>query len=154
MRGRAGVTLIELLVVVALIAAMVAISFPAVTSGIDSLRLNQATNGVARFFNSALNRAIRRQQVVEVTISRAENALFMRSSEAGFERHLEMPEGVTINGVLPALVDEGSPGASRSFFVYPGGSAPQFGVRLMNRRHIERIVSVDPMTGVPHVETP
>jgi prepilin-type N-terminal cleavage/methylation domain-containing protein len=153
--ANAGVTLIELLIVVALIALMVGISFPAFSSGVDSLRLNQATNGVATFFNSALNRSIRRQQVVEVAISKAENMLTMRSSDAGFERHMEMPEGVTITAVLPALVDEnGTPAATRSFFLYPGGTVPQFGVRLMNRRNVERIVSVDPMTGVPHVETP
>src|SRR5262249_4116931 len=63
-----GVTLIELMVVVLLISLMVAISIPAVTSGIDSLRLNAATKSVVSFINSGLVRAGRRQQVVEITI--------------------------------------------------------------------------------------
>jgi hypothetical protein len=50
-------------------------------------------------------------------------------------------------------VDNTNPGM-RSFFLYPGGTVPQFGVRLSNRRHVERIVSVDPMTGVPQIQTP
>ncbi|HEY6393410.1 MAG TPA: prepilin-type N-terminal cleavage/methylation domain-containing protein, partial [Bryobacteraceae bacterium] len=80
----AGITLVEMLVVVAIIALMVGISFPAITSGIDSLRLNAATNGVVSFFNTGLNRAERRQQVVAITISKTENEISMRSTEPGF----------------------------------------------------------------------
>ena len=152
-KRNAGVTLIELLVVVAIIAIMVGISFPALSSGVDSLRLNQAANGVATFFGSAMNRCTRRQLVMEVAISKAENTLVMRSSEPGFERRMEMPDGITIVDVVPAMVDDSSQ-SSRSFFMYPGGTVPQFGVRLSNRRHAELIVSVDPMTGVPHIEKP
>ena len=51
-KTNSGVTLIELLVVVALISLMAGISFPAITSGIDSLRLNAATNSIVNFFNT------------------------------------------------------------------------------------------------------
>ena len=147
-----GVTLIELMVVVAIISLMVGLSFPAITSGIESLRLNAATNSVAQFFNSALNRAERRQQVVEVTVSKSENAIWMRSTEPGFLRRLEMPEGVLIAGVLPKLATDTE--LPRTFLLYPGGTVPQFGVQLINRRQVERVVRVDPMTGVPRVEAP
>ncbi len=70
----AGVTLIEMVVVVALISLMVGISYPALTSGIDSLRLNAATNGVVSFLDYGLSRAERRQQVVEIIISKADNS--------------------------------------------------------------------------------
>jgi len=40
--NRRGVTLLEMLIVVALIGLLAGITFPAVTSGIDSLRLNSA----------------------------------------------------------------------------------------------------------------
>jgi competence protein ComGC len=146
----AGITLVELMVVVAIISLMVGISFPAITSGVDSLRLNAATNGVVSFLNAGMNRAERRQQVVEITISQAENTLFMRSTEPGFSRKLDMPEGVSIVRVLPELLtDSGGP---RSFLLYPGGAIPRFGVQLVNRRNVERIVRVDPITGVPQVE--
>ena len=149
-RRTAGVTLIELLVVVALIAILAGLSFPAVSSGIDSLRMNSATNGIVGFFNSGLNRAERRQQVVQITISKADNSLSLQSSEPGFTRRLEMPDGVTIEQVLPDL--QGDPNAPRSFLLYPGGTVPPFGVRLINRRRMERVVHVDPMTGVPVVD--
>jgi prepilin-type N-terminal cleavage/methylation domain-containing protein len=148
--SRAGITLIEMMVVVTIIALMVGISFPAITSGIDSLRLNAATNGVVSFFNAGLNRAERRQQVVAITISKVENEITMRSTEPGFVRKLEIPQGVTITHIFPELPD--NPDASRNFLLYPGGTVPRFGVQLMNRRNVERIVRVDPITGVPRVE--
>jgi prepilin-type N-terminal cleavage/methylation domain-containing protein len=148
-----GVTLIELMVVVALISLMVGISFPTITSGIDSLRLNAATNGVVSFLNSGLDRAERRQQMVEITVSKSASSLEMRSSEKAFERKLALPDGVSITHVLPEPED-GDPNALRTFILYPGGTVPGFGIELINRRKVQRIVRVDPITGVPHVERP
>jgi hypothetical protein len=42
----------------------------------------------------------------------------------------------------------------RTFFLYPSGTVPPLGVQLVNRRNVHRIVRVDPITGVPKVETP
>jgi prepilin-type N-terminal cleavage/methylation domain-containing protein len=151
-RADSGVTLVEMLVVVALIALMVGISFPAITSGIDSLRLNAATNGVVSFLDYGLSRAERRQQMVEISISKMDNSLEMRSSEPGFYRKMQMPEGVSIVQVLPALPDD--PDVTRNFLLYPGGTVPPLGVQLINRRSVQRMVRVDPITGVPHVEAP
>jgi prepilin-type N-terminal cleavage/methylation domain-containing protein len=151
-KTNSGVTLVELLVVVSLISLMIGISFPAITSGVDSLRLKAATNSVVSFFNTGLSRAERRQQVVEITISKTENALSMRSTEPGFTRRMELPEGVSIAQVLPELPQ--NPLAPRTFLLYPGGTVPHFGVTLVNRRNVERIVRVDPITGVPLVEQP
>ena len=147
-----GVTLIEMMVVVLLIAVMVGLSFPAVTSGMETIRLNSATQDVATMLNSALNRAERRQQPMELTVVRAENALYLRSTDPGFQERLELPQGVTIARVIPELqVDENLP---RTFMLYPGGTVPHIGVVLINRRHSERMVQVDPMTGVPRVSIP
>jgi prepilin-type N-terminal cleavage/methylation domain-containing protein len=152
----AGVTLIEMVVVVALISLMVGISFPAITSGIDSLRLNGATNGVVSFLDSGLSRAERRQQVVEITISKADNSIEMRSSEPGFYRKMQLPEGVSIVEVLPRLPEQSAydPEVKRNFLLYPGGTVPPLGLQLINRRNVQRVVRVDPITGVPHVEAP
>jgi type II secretory pathway pseudopilin PulG len=147
-----GLTLIEMIVVVGIISLIVGVSLPAVTSGIDSLRLNAATTSVVSFVNSGLNRAERRQQAVEITISKSENALTMRSTEPGFFRKLELPEGVSITHILPELPE--NPDAPRVFMLYPGGAPPRFGVQLINRKNVERIVRVDPITGVPRVEQP
>ncbi len=147
----AGVTLIEMLLVVTLIGLMVGISFPAISSGVDSLRLSSAADSTASFLNGALNRAERRQQVMEVTISKQRSKLTLRSTEAGFTRELEMPTGVSITGVLP---DRFEASGDRHVFLYPGGTVPRIGVELTNKRGTRRIVRVDPMTGVPEIEIP
>lgn len=140
-----------MLLVVTLIGLMVGISFPAISSGVDSLRLTSAADSTASFLNGALNRAERRQQVMEVTISKQQSKLTLRSSEAGFTRELSMPVGVSITGVLP---DQFASTGDRHVFLYPGGTVPRIGVELANKRGARRIVRVDPMTGVPEIEIP
>jgi len=149
---RRGVTLIEMVIVVALLGLLVGITFPSVTAGIDSLRLSSATDSIVSFLNGAMNRAERRQQVVEVTITPEDDTLSLRSTEAGFERTLELPEGIEIRGVLPPAPTDRT--VARHFLLYPGGAVPGFGIELVNRRGTRRIVRVDPVVGAPAVETP
>ena len=84
--NQAGVTLIEMMAVVTIIGLIAAISFPAVSSGLESIRLASATDSVAAFLNGGLDRAERRQQAVEITVSAPENSVTMQSSEPGFIR--------------------------------------------------------------------
>jgi type II secretory pathway pseudopilin PulG len=141
-----------MVVVVTLIGLLAGISFPSVSSGLDSIRLRSACDSLAGFLNGALNRAQRRQQVIEVIIEPRENKLWLYSTEPGYQRTLEMPDGVRIEEVLPALPEE--PGAARRILLLPGGATPRIAVQLVNRRGSRRIVRVDPITGVPRVETP
>ncbi|MBI3210445.1 MAG: prepilin-type N-terminal cleavage/methylation domain-containing protein [Candidatus Solibacter usitatus] len=141
MKNNAGVTLMEMLVVVFLVGLLASISFPAVSSGVDSLRLNSASDAVASFLNSALNRAERRQQVMEIAASKEENKLTMRSTEKGFLRELNMPQGVTVQ-------------TDARVVLFPGGTVPRIGVMLANRRGAKRLIRVDPIVGIPEIETP
>ena len=150
---RRGITLIEMLVVVTIISLVVAISFPAITSGLDSLRLHQAVRDVVSLFDAGLSRAQRSQQVVEISVSPKENALWIRAPESQYERKIEMPDGVTITRVLPVNLTEDDLGV-RNFYLYPGGSVPLFGIEMRNRRGQRRVVSVDPITGVPRISDP
>jgi prepilin-type N-terminal cleavage/methylation domain-containing protein len=149
-RSGSGVTLIEMLIVMTLISIMVGISFPAISAGLDALRLSSATDDIASFINGALNRAERRQELMELTISKTENQLSLQSAQPGFVRRLGMPEGVSIKAVLPAIPS--NPDAPRRFLFYPGGTVPRISVEIANRRGARRLVRVDPITGVPVVE--
>ncbi len=151
--SESGLTLMEMLVVVAIASLMIGISFPAITSGIDSLRINTACDSIVSFLNSGLTRAERRQMVVEVTILRAERTIAMRTPDASFVKEMSLPEGITIERILPEAmgVDENTP---RRFLIFPGGVMPRVGVELVNRRGVHRIVRIDPITGVPQIERP
>jgi prepilin-type N-terminal cleavage/methylation domain-containing protein len=147
---RRGVTLIEMLVVVAIAGVMAGISFPVLISGLDSFRLVQATDSTAAFLNTAVDHANRREQAMEITISTKEGLLYMRSAEPGFERKFAMPSGVTVE-VLPRLAQPVDP---RRFLLMPGAPAPRIGVQLSTKKGARRIVSIDPITGVPNIERP
>jgi hypothetical protein len=142
----------EMVVVMAIMAVIAALSFPAVSSGLESLRLKSASDSIVAFLNSGLNRAERRQQLIEIVVSRAGNNIVMRSEDPGFVRTLSMPTGVTIVKIHPEIVglDEEN---ERPFVLYPGGTVPRIGVEIVNRKGQHRIVRVDPITGVPQVET-
>jgi prepilin-type N-terminal cleavage/methylation domain-containing protein len=147
-----GVTLIELLIVVAIAGAMVSIVLPTFSNGLENMRLSQASDSVAAFLNGALNRAERRQQAMEITISPRENLIQMRSADASFFRKLELPDGIRAEGTLPK--PPGDTGDARGFLLLPGSTPPRIGVQLANRLGRQRVVSIDPITGVPKIERP
>jgi len=149
-RQQRGVTLIEMVIVVALLGVMVGITFPAVSSGIDSIRIASASDSVASHLNSALNYANRRQEPVLIEFSVVEDSMRVRGAQPGFDKTLEMPDGVDIRSILPPIpADLNTP---RRFMVYPGGTVPRLGVELVNRRGARRVVRIDPITGVPQIE--
>jgi prepilin-type N-terminal cleavage/methylation domain-containing protein len=148
-----GVTLIEMMVVVAIVGVITAISFPSASAGIDSVRLVSATDSVATFLNSAVNRVERRQQPMELEISLRDSRLSLYSNEPGFTRELKMGDGIVIEAVLPTVRDEGAGDGVRRFVLMPGATVPGIGIQIANRRGARRVVRLDPMTGFPRVES-
>lgn len=135
-----GVTLIEMMIVVTLIALMTGITFPAISSGIDSLRMSTASEAVAGFIQTAITRTERRQQMLQLTVSKQENAIMLAG--AGYNTRYTLPDGVTIAAVLP----------TDTVLLYPGGAPPRIQVRLLNRRGAQRLISLDPITGVAQID--
>jgi len=148
--SESGVTLIELLIVLTLIALVTGISYPSAASGVESLRLRSVSDQVVNFLNTAIDRASRREQVIEVWIAPKDNVLIARSPDLEFSRRLELPEGYRILAVLPAA--EVNPDEPRRFLMYPGGRVPRIGVEIANRAGNKRMVSVDPFTELARAE--
>ena len=145
-----GVTLIEMLIVVALIGLVVGISYPSMAAALDSLRMRAASDSIVGFLNVALARAETRQQVVEVLISPQEGTLSARSADGGFNKKLEVAKPIAILSVQPALAaDIEAQGQPRRFLMYPGGSVPKISIEIGNSAGRKRLVSIDPITGVP-----
>jgi hypothetical protein len=112
------------------------------------LRLASASDALVSFLNRAVNRAERRQEVVEIAISAKDNAVYLTT--AGLSRELDMPSGVTIRAIWPKLPLE--TGAPRRFLLLPGGTVPRIAIEIANRKGVRRLVRVNPMTGVPEIE--
>ncbi len=145
--SRRGITLIEMLIVVALIALVAGVSYPSATAGLDSLRMRAASNAIVGFLNSALSRAETRQQAVEILISPQEGTLPALRSAGVFRKQLESGSPSRILSVQPALASE--EGQARRFLLYPGGSIPRIAIEIGNGTGRARMVSVDPVTGIP-----
>jgi hypothetical protein len=141
-----------MMVVVAIVGLIAAISYPSAAAGIESARLVSACDSVAVFLNGAVNRVERRQQPIELIISTRQNRLTMYSNQPGFTRELQMPDGIAIEAVLPAVQEE-EPEDGRRLILMPGATVPGIGIQLANRRGGRRIVRLDPMTGFPRVES-
>lgn len=149
-RQRRGVTLIEMMLVVLLISIMAALTFPGVSSGIDSIRLRSSADSVAGLLAQAMVQVERRQEPVELTISRDEGVLAVRSLRPGFLREFRLPEGVSIREVHPAPPGEAR--ALHTFFVFPGATFPRVSLVIGTTRGVLRRVRVDPVTGAARVE--
>jgi hypothetical protein len=129
-----------MMVVVTLIGLMAGIAFPAVSAGLDSVRLRSATDSLAAFLNAAVVRAERRQEPIELTISAKDGTLAIYAEDPGFTRELKMPDGITIEAAPERLI------------LLPGAAVPGMGIQVANRHGSRRVVHLDPMTGFPRVE--
>jgi hypothetical protein len=139
-----------MVVVVAIIALIAGISFPAISAGLESVRMVSATDAVATFLNSAVNRAERRQQAVELIVEPRQGILSLYSEEPGFKKQISLPEGVVIEAVRP--LTDADPQEPRRFVFLPGATIPGIGIQLGNQHNAHRVVHLDPMTGFPRVE--
>jgi prepilin-type N-terminal cleavage/methylation domain-containing protein len=141
--NQSGVTLIELLIVLMIIAVIAGVSFPALTSGLSSIRLSSASGSAASFLTSTMNRVDRREESAAVVILPKENllAVYTATSGARPDRTLEMPKGITIEGTEP-----------RRFLLMPGGTTPRMTLVLENDKGARSSVQIDPATGVPKVQ--
>lgn len=151
-RKRAGVTLIEMMMVVLIISLVAGLSFPSVTSGLDSIRMRSAADSVAAFLTLSANQVERREEPLELVFSRGDNLLAARGLRGKFHRELALPEGVMLRGVLPMAQDDLA--GTRTILIFPGASVPQIGVVLENSRGQRRVVTLDPISGVARVEEP
>lgn len=141
--NRRGVTLLEMLIVVAIIAAIVSVSFPALTAGLAGVRLTSASGSVASFMTSALNNVERHEQAEALVVSPKDNSLLVFTAASGDKpaRKLEMPAGVTIEGEEP-----------RRFLLFPGGACPRINVVLRSEKGARKSIQIDPVTAVPNIQ--
>ncbi len=134
-------------------ALLAAVTYPTAASGLDSLRLRTASERVMALLNLALDRADQLQQVIEIRISPADNAISARSVDLALNRTLEIPSPIRIVSAGPPLPNQiPAPTEMRRYLLYPGGSPPRIGIELESPEGRRRRISADPITGTLHSE--
>jgi len=150
--NQAGITLIELLIATGIVALLAGLSYPSVNAGLDTLRLRSASDQVVGFFSTAVDRADRRQEAVEVQILMEENALLARTSGQEYVQRLQVPSPARIVSVVPPLAGSIAPNGARRFLLYPGGAIPGIGVEIATPSGRRRLIHLDPFTGTARAE--
>jgi len=153
MRSRRGITIFEMLLVVLLVSLLAGLTFPSVTSGLDSLRLRSAADGAAGLLTQAMARVEKTQAPVELMIDRVAGTLEVREPGGRFAKEQKLEPGVKIAAVLPPL-PLGGEETVRVLLLEPGAPFPGVGIVLTSERGQRRLVRIDPVTAMAVVETP
>ena len=140
---RRGVTLVELLIAVAIIAVIVSVSAPGLTTGLATVRLSSASGDAATFLIRTMNRIETREEAAAVLISPANNAIETFTAVSGEKpaSELKMPQGIFIEGEEPKRI-----------VMYPGGAIPRISLVLRNEKGARRSIEIDPITVVPKIQ--
>jgi len=136
------------LIVTAIIGLIVGLAFPSAASGIEALRLRSTADSIVNLLNTSIDRAERRQQVIEIWISPRDNVVIARSPDLAFARRLDLPENFHIAAIAPPA--QVAPGEPRRFLLYPGGTVPRLGLEIASSNGRRRAITVDPFTATPH----
>ena len=117
--GESGITLIEMLVTLAIIALIVSIAYPSMTTGIDGIRLRTSVDNIATFFNEARNMSDRLQVPVQISVLSTEDRLHAVTIDGAWQNVYELPARVHI------LI----PQENGTVVLFPGSPTP--GLRLL-----------------------
>ena len=148
--GSRGITLLEVLVVLTLIALMGGVVFPAVTAGLDTLRLKSTADRLANTFRYARERALRRQTVCQVTVDPARRVVEFEDLGAGaYRRSWDLPQEIMLRP--GAASSAPTPERARAFVFPPDGGTPQIGLTLANARGRTASVEFDLLSALPRV---
>lgn len=134
-----GITLIEVLVTVVIIAVMVGVSYPTLTSGLDGIRLRTSISQAGTFFSRARLQATRTQNPVQFVIDPKKKQLMASAIEGGWHGKLQFEDGVYV--VFPADYAR--------LILYPGQPSPEFRLKLQNRAGTRIGLKINVLTGVP-----
>lgn|GEM_PF-940490 len=134
-----GITLIEMLVVMAVVAVMMAITYPNFTAGLEGIRLKSAASRAGAFWSSARQRSDRFQEVVQVVVDPEKRELRARSTEGGWRDALSVDDGLFV----------ASPEQAHSWILYPGTPSPRFELLLGGGDGGRAGIRVNVLTGVP-----
>jgi prepilin-type N-terminal cleavage/methylation domain-containing protein len=148
--GNHGFTLLELLIVVLVLALVLAVAYPSLTRGSDSIRLRATGRDVLNTLRYAREKAVTEQVGMKVTMERTKQTLVLANDLGDGARTYTMPDSVKIQRIILGgnEVQEGP--VSVRFL--PNGSSDQVEVLLKSKNDsFLRIIS-DPITGGARIE--
>ncbi len=119
LRPDSGLTLIEMLVTLAIIALILSIAWPNLTTGIDGIRLRTSVDNIAVFFTEARNMSDRLQVPVQISVLPEDDQLHAATIDGAWRNVYALPNRIHI------LIPE----EAGTVMLFPGAPTP--GLRLL-----------------------
>ncbi|MCY4585617.1 MAG: prepilin-type N-terminal cleavage/methylation domain-containing protein [Bryobacterales bacterium] len=119
-RSDSGITLVELLVGLTIIAVILAIAWPNLTTGIDGIRLRTTVDNIAVFFTEARNVSDRLQTPVQITVLPKEDQLHAVTIDGDWRNVYELPDRIHI--IVPR--------ETGAVILFPGAPTPELRLLL------------------------
>ena len=110
-----------MLVTLAIIALIVSIAYPNMTTGIDGIRLRTSVDNIAAFFSEARNMSDRFQTPVQITVVPGQDRLQAATIDGVWQNSYQLPDRVHIT--IPA--------ETGMVVLFPGSPMP--GLRMLLR---------------------
>lgn len=148
-----GFSLIELLLVLFIISLSVALSVPAINTGLNHLEIKGAAKYLATTLRYARNQAISEKTAYYVKIDANENKVIILHDDKQFERELNISEDIIkIVDVSKERIDESIKSKTISFYPRGSSSGGTFEIWDKKGQPAYRLI-VKPSNGKIKVET-
>jgi len=122
-----------------LVILMMAVAYPSLTAGLDSVLLQADIDRAGTFFSRARLRADVLQQPVQLTVDPARGELRGISADGQWEESFALNERISVL----------SPAEKQSMILHPSTPPPQFRLRLGTERGARAGLRINVFTGVP-----
>jgi len=142
MRRNDGITLMEMLVVMTIIGLLASVATPAVTAGMETVKLRTSAERLAATLRLARVSAVRTRHYFQVTVDPQARRVELRDLESDFVRDWQLPETVSMKLQRSLLLQ-----------FAPDGSVPSLHMELENSRRRIVAVDLDAFTALPSVRT-
>ena len=143
-RSDSGITLIELLVTLAIIALILSIAWPNLTTGIDGIRLRTSIDDVAVFFTEARNMSDRLQVPVQISVLPEDDRLHAVTIDGAWQNVYDLPDRIHI--LIPQVAG--------TVLLFPGTPTPGLRLLLEAEQGPQRGLRFNIFTGVAETWDP
>ena len=140
-----GFSLLELVVVVLIIALVMAVSYPSISRGTNSIHMRTTARDILNTFRYAREKAVTEQMGMQVAVSREKQQLVLSTELGEGTRTYVLPRNVKIQRMSLAGTEIESGLLIVRFL--PNGSAENAGLWLKSDNGTELRIVTDPITG-------
>ncbi len=130
----------ELVVVIVIVGILAAVAIPSMGAWQSKRDMNASAREIASFLQQARGEAVKRNMVVWVQFSPADNTYLMRTQTSIISPTITLPDGVSIDNT--SFTADQARFTTRGFAEEPGSVTLQVNGKPVDRRNWTRVIAV------------